>query len=324
MAFEWQVRRLAELFLGRASDYAVQLPTGRYRRVGRPVSLDVLRAHLQGVWTIGTYVQDEQGRCVFAVLDADQDNGLVMLTEVQNCLAGESVPSFLEASRRGGHLWLFFEASLPARVVRAWLGPWCPAGVECYPKQDESAGYGSLIRVPLGVHQRSGKRYPFVVRQGGRLVPLASTLEATLAVLGHVERIPEARVYTASTHPSPVSTSRSPRTHQSPTLSLSGAPRGVEASGIARWCADQEPFALIGRYVRLDQRGVGPCPFPDHHAAGRDRHPSFQVFAPRHPGGTCWRCYTGEISGNVFNFVQRYHGWDAKELWTRLCRGEMF
>ena len=37
---------------------------------------------------------------------------------------------------------------------------------------------------------------------------------------------------------------------------------------IREWCQGQEIVAVIGRYVALDGRGVGSCPFKDHHYRG--------------------------------------------------------
>lgn len=319
-----QARLFANLFIGRQSDYALQLSTGRYRRAGFPVSLEAIHAHLDGLCTLGTYVRDERGRCFFAVFDADQDDGLSQLVDLRRQLAGDGLPSYLEASRRGGHLWLFLRTPLSARLLRSWLLPYCPPGVEFYPKQDESEGYGSLIRVPLGIHRRSGERYPFLIWRDGHVVPVASTIAETLAVLESVERacVPPSLVLAHSRPASPQPARPHTPTHitnqKPPTLT-----RAARPLGIAEWCAEQEPFAFISRYVRLDSRGMGHCPFPEHHRAGCDRHPSFQVFSPRTPGGSCWRCYTGDISGNVFNFLQLYHEMSAKELWTRLRRGEV-
>jgi hypothetical protein len=289
--------------------------------VGRPVSLEVISAHLAGLCTIGTYVMDERGDCSFAVFDADRDDGLIQLGSLHRFLLRlEGVPSYLEASRRGGHLWVFLQTPLRARVLRAWLLPYCPSGVEFYPKQDEGAGYGSLIRVPLGVHRLTGKRYPFLIWQGDRWQPVASTLPDLRAALERIERVAvPARILHADR--SGTCEGAPPHTHHKPEPATM-QPAGRFA-GIAAWCARQDPFALIGRFVALDSRGMGRCPFGEHHVRG-DRHPSFQVFHPKRPGGTCWRCYTSGESGNVFNFLQRFYGLSAQELWTRLCRGEVF
>lgn len=321
------LQHFADRFIGRQSDYALQLPTGRYRRVGFPLSLEVVEAHLTGECTIGTYLLDEQGMCFFAVFDADQENGLQLLADLRCKLAREgvpssreSIPSYLEQSRRGGHLWVFLDTPAPAWAVRKWLLPFCPAGVEFYPKQDEAAGVGSLIRVPLGVHQVSGRRYPFVVSRAGQLVPVASRLMETLAALEEVERatVPQALF---------VAYRRQQRaqenTHTSQTILPSPIHCLSKSPTIADWCAQQEPFSFIGRYVTLDRRGMGRCPFGEHHSDGWDSHPSFQVFQPRRPGGNCWRCYTGDLSGNVFNFLQLYHKLSAQELWSWLRSGNV-
>ncbi|MGH2507053.1 MAG: TOTE conflict system archaeo-eukaryotic primase domain-containing protein [Ktedonobacteraceae bacterium] len=308
-----QAQLLANFCLGRLSDYAVQEADGHYRRVGAPITLTVMRRHLDGVHTIGTYLMDEQGYCFFAVFDADQENGLHLLAHVQERLEADGIHSYLEASRRGGHLWVFLTAPVPAWAVRRWLLPYCPAGVEFYPKQDHTSNYGSLMRVPLGIHRRSGKRYAFLMWRQGRLVPVGLGMEDVLVVLAACERV---------TVPPDLSTAQEQveREHlhtQSQTKNVPQHP-SVGYTTIADWCAAQDPFDLIGNYVRLDSRGLGQCPFGEHHRNGTDLHPSFQVYQPKRPGGGCWRCYTGEVSGNVFNFLQLYRGLTAAALWAQL------
>lgn len=318
-ATEQQAQLLADLFIGRQSDYALQTATGRYRRIGLPVSLSAVQDHLNGSCTMGTYLIDEQGRCFFAVFDADQVHGLELLAEVQRTLAGNGIPSYLEQSRRGGHLWVFFDTPAPAWAVRQWLLPYCPEKVEFYPKQDEAAGVGSLIRVPLGIHQRSGQWYPFVVHKQGLFFPVASSVAEILVSLEYIKRaiVPQA-LFTAYRRADRVQAgTHTSKTIPSPLRSLSGTPT------IADWCAQQDPFSTIGRYVTLDSRGMGCCPLGDHHSDGRDTHPSFRVFEPKQRGGNCWCCYAGGISGNVFNFLQLYHKLSASELWSWIRTGNV-
>jgi hypothetical protein len=314
-----QLQHFADRFIGNQTDYALQLPTGRYRRVGFPVTLEVIEAHLTGSCTMGTYVISDRGVCFFAVFDADQDNGLLRLADLRRELAASGIPSYLEQSRRGGHLWVFLDTPVPAWVLRKWLLPSCPAGVEFYPKQDEAAGVGSLIRVPLGIHQVSGRRYPFVVPHEGHLVPVASRLLDTLAALEAVERatVPQDLFVASCQSTQPPAGTHTSKTIPSPIRWLSRSPT------IADWCAEQDPLSAIGQYVQLDGRGMGCCPFGEHHSDGRDSHPSFRVFEPRRRGGNCWCCYTAGISGNVFNFLQLYHKLSAQELWSWLRTGNV-
>src|SRR5207244_5236192 len=138
---------------------------GSYWRVSEPLALPHLAAHFEGRWTLGSYVLDAASHCSFAVFDADQVDGLACLALLSEELLRGGIPTLLEASRRGGHLWVHFVEPTPAAQVRAWLWPSALAfGVELYPKQDALApgGSGSLIRLPLGVHRQSRGWYPFV------------------------------------------------------------------------------------------------------------------------------------------------------------------
>jgi hypothetical protein len=159
---------------------AVQQRNGSYWRVREPLTLDRIATHLLGRWTLGTYLLDQYSCCSFAVFDADGPDGLERLVGLSAELAEQGIPTLLEASRRGGHLWVHLAGSTPARHVRAWLVPYATAyGIELYPKQDwrVPGGPGSLIRLPLGIHQRSRNWYPFVwLTPEGRVVPVGETV----------------------------------------------------------------------------------------------------------------------------------------------------
>lgn len=297
--------------VGRRSDYAIQQRDGRYFRVKKPVTETVLARHLAGRINIGTYVLDAEKRCSFAVFDADQADGLTILSKLQDDLATRGFPAYLERSRRGGHLWLFFREPCSAELVRAWLLPLAEERhLELFPKQSAGRGVGSLIRLPLGIHQRSGKRYPFLTNA---LQPVAPTLREQLTWLARVERVMP-----------PPGIQLPPRT-SSLLVSLPHQKRDQHLSSrsIRDWNAGQNPFALISRYVRLDHNGTAHCPFIDHHEGARDTHTSFRVFYPRYPGGTCWYCYAWGKGGTAFDFLRYYYRLDAKTLWRRIRDGEL-
>src|SRR2546421_6877231 len=191
------LRLFANLFVSRRDDYAIQQADGRYLRAGRPLTYSTLFAHLHGVETIGTYVIDERGMCRYALFDDDREHPdleqrVKMLVEVQRRLRADAIPSYLEGSRRGAHLWVFCSRLVPASQLRHWLLPYCPAGVEFYPKQDEGTRqYGSLVRVPLGVHRRTNCRYWFFSWQDEgwlHLAPVARSVSDSLAWLSRLQR----------------------------------------------------------------------------------------------------------------------------------------
>ena len=318
----------SRLFVSRRDDYAIQQGNGRYLRVGRPLTKTALHNHLDGVESLGTYVIDEWGRCRFAVFDADTYNGLEVLLGVQEWLANDDVPSYLERSRRGGHLWVLLQVPALASHVRSWLLPYCPAGVEFYPKQDEGNGYGSLIRLPLGVHLLSGCRYPFVEWMPGGLVEVAPTINEMIEWLAVSERVAVPAPALVTAMPTPQAApphDLGGRTHivSNPSATSAALPPSPEMT-IHEWCAMQDPFALIGSYVQLDDHGMGCCPFGWHHDDGLDAHPSFRVYAPRSASSACWYCYTGALGGNVFDFLLLYHHLDTRALWHRILSGEVY
>lgn len=317
-----------ETFISRRDDLARQRDDGRYRRVGHVFEPYHARHHLAGTYTIGSYVIDERGRCRYAVFDADSDNGLEVLQKLQLTLASDTIPSYLELSRRGGHLWIFFAQPAAAHQVRAWLLPYRPLDVELYPLQDEGNGYGSIIRVPLGIHRRSGKRYPFVVPQhaGPGVVPVAPTVQGSLAWLATIQRVAVpvslqcneiARQCNEIAPRAGTLGNREPHTHTSFSLPRMQSPLHQDKLTIREWNALQDPIVFIGRYVQLNSAGVGRCPFSEHHT-GKDEHASFKVYRPGAPGGYCWYCYTWKQGGSVFDFLRYYYGLDAQALWERI------
>src|SRR5712691_4332632 len=200
---ERYLQLLAARCIGRRNDYALQQENGRYLRVSAAVTLDALRRHVAGLETMGAYVIDEQESCHFAVFDADSLDGLVQLLGVQRRLAADGIDSALEGSRRGGHLRVFFASAVAPGLVRRWLLPYCPDGVEFYPKRDWATWEepGSLMRVPFGVHRLTGRRYPFLVAAGSgsgdRLVPAAQSVAASLDWLATIKRVPVSEQETA-------------------------------------------------------------------------------------------------------------------------------
>ena len=314
MAITTYLTTYMHLFVGRHDDYAIQTSSGRYRRAGKPLTKSDVYDHLLGTRTYGTYIMDASGRCRFAVIDADTDDGLDRLWVIQQQLAAQGIVSYVERSRRGGHLWIFFQRPASASQVRAWLLPYCPSDMEFYPKQDEGKGYGSLIRLPLGIHRKSGQRYPFVERSAAGIVSLTSTDDQRTAWLSSI---------TCMEVPLHAKVQECPPPH--PLLSHPKAQR-VETGGsspIRQWNANQDHYQVIGRYVSLSARGVGQCPFGDHHSNGKDTQASFKVYDPNVPGGYCWYCYTWQKGGSVFDFLRYYYQLDTQELWERIQAEEV-
>jgi hypothetical protein len=277
-----------------------------YRK--EPVTADLLLAHLAGDLTLGTYCLSLMNMAHFAAIDIDDDTRWQASREKVKAAA---IPVHVEQSRRGVHLWHFFEEPVPGKIARSFGRALLkmydlPENTEIYPRQAIlKDGPGSLIRVPFGFHRKvqvpgkPGKRYGFQTREGE---PLASTIREQLALMVVAERIPHALVDQLSTsvpEEQIVSPSEPFRTQPvSPDLPLSERIR-----------ASISVFEFVSRYVDLDERGVGFCPFHE------DEHPSFGV----NKAGNYWSCFAGCSSviegktikgGSLIHFWQR---WREKE-----------
>lgn len=283
---------LAQRFVQRWDLYARQLDDGRYVCVHELLTVGHLFAHLRGEITLGTYLLDEESRARFLVLDADDGQGWLRLRTLARGLSGERVPTYLERSRRGGHLWLFLSQAVVGCEARAFgqglLDAHQTEGVELFPKQTRLAGGpGSLFRMPFGVHRLTGRRYGFYTADGS---PLAPTIREQIQALRVPETVPEASF---DIYRSYVSSSRAANPIRS-----SERPRDALSERIK---ASVTVVEFVSQYVDLKPApsgAVGLCPFHDDH------HPSFGV----NTEGNYWYCFAGCGGGSVIDFWMKLKG----------------
>jgi hypothetical protein len=145
---------------------------------GHPLILtyETIRRHLEGQITIAMYAINPSTQCCkWVAIDADYKDAVEDLLKLNYYLGRDGVSAALEKSRRGGHLWVFFDSPQPARSCRIYVfelairlgvpvkGNGLPEGIEIFPKHDElkSGEFGNAIRGPLGIHRGANRRYWF-------------------------------------------------------------------------------------------------------------------------------------------------------------------
>jgi hypothetical protein len=197
----WFVNRLAYT---RQSD-TPNRDSGRHyyyrpKKKGRALKLHAgdIQRHLAGEMTVGLYaINPRNQRVKWMAIDADYRGSLEGLLKLQYELGQDGIQAALEQSRRGGHLWVFFETPVLARLARVYVrhlatrlsvqvkGAGPTEGIELFPKQDslEEGQFGNAIRGPLGVHRGAGRRYWFY--------GAGYDLEAQMAYLRSLRRVPE-------------------------------------------------------------------------------------------------------------------------------------
>ena len=85
-----------------------------------PLTDQVIHDHLTGKITAGLYPLLTDETCWFLAADFDKATWQNDVRAFLDTCAEWKVPTVLERSRsgRGGHIWVFFEAPLPARLAR--------------------------------------------------------------------------------------------------------------------------------------------------------------------------------------------------------------
>jgi len=290
------VRAYADTFIPRYDLYPIQLRDGRYVTVKKPLELALVHKHLRGALTLGAYALSPASMARWICLDADDEDGWHSLVKMAGALSIPRVPAYLELSRRGGHLWLFFEHPLPGADARRFgqrlMHDFGVSGVELYPRQDVlRTGPGSLVRLPLGRHRLTGERYPFVDLDG---YPLAPTIREQVRLLASPRPVPRWFLdeYLAS---APIA---APSAAEAPPVRQPGGERLSE-----RLKQSISVYDFVSQYVALDERGRGHCPFHD------DQHQSFSV----NREGNYWHCFAGCGGGSLIDFWMRWreqHGQD--------------
>jgi TOTE conflict system, Archaeo-Eukaryotic Primase domain len=304
LLLEWEHR-----FLTRRQPYARQQGDGSYRWDFRRLDRLALLAHLQGKETLALSSTDELGQCRWVCLDADAPDGLCQLQLVQHTLSEYGLPSLLERSRRGGHLWLFFTLPQPAAlatgVARAVLEPLYATGqlqrvLEVYPDNSETGQLGHAVRMPLGVHRRTMQRYPFVARDG---TPIElEDLPAAMAFAMSQQAIRPEQLRAVAGQ---MGTLRITGSTPSVSSSASQALPSSTTSAVIRWVDTQvSPLDLLEELasatdMRLAGHGyLGWCPFHDDQAPDVDGSPGTPSFYVVHNSryGWSWRCLSSNCA----------------------------
>ena len=298
------IENFERLFVNRWELYARQLCDGSYRCMRNPLSYQLLWQHLRGQLTLGVYSLDEDDRAKWLAFDADDDKEWADLLALSSRLEDENASSYLERSRRGGHLWLFFEEPLSGRTVRAFgkaLLSWEKTTMEMFPKREKnSGGPGCLIRLPLGVHRRDGKRYPFVDRHG---VLIGQTVQDQLNALLNVQVVSGA--FVAEVLGGVFAEDRNP----APQGVVKQSPEG-ETIGLIDHLKQIDLVQFIGTHVELTPSGKAHCPFHD------DQHMSFSV----NREGNYWNCFAGCGGGDIIHFWEKWRKISRREAIAELAR----
>lgn len=303
------LRAFSDTFIARQDTYPYQLPDGSYTRAHHnhpdgsktyyPFTMQLLEHHLKGERTLGAYILNPKSYTSRIILDDDSDQGLERLHNLSRQWQTQNIPSYLEQSRRGGHLWLFtppLTGRDARRIGKYLLGEQglTTQDIELYPKQEFLHGdqVGSLLRLPFGRHRLTGQVYGFLDPNGR---PLAPRLRDQLERLSQPERVPQpiidnllAAAPAAARH---FGIDRQRLKSYSPTLPPDEKIKRA-----------MSPRDFISQYVDINSQGRGLCPFHDDHKM------SLAVYEDG------WHCFAGCEGQTVIDFYIRWQGYPSLKL----------
>jgi hypothetical protein len=280
-------------FVQQPNLYSVQQADGRYICVRRFLTVGLIQRHLEGKITLGTYVLNKDSKTKYLVLDADTDEVWSNLVNMAHDLKRKGIPSYLETSRRGGHVWMFFQNPMSARYARAFaqdlIWTYSLPTIEIFPKQDRLAdGPGSLIRLPFGMHQVVGRRFGFISPDG---TPLAPRIREQITTLAHAATIPEYAFEVVE---------RPKRVREQAQREIIIYEANETVSTLIKRKVSVLEF--VSQFVDLSAKGKGMCPFH------KDRIPSFSVDDAKN----YWHCFAGCGGGSVIDFWMKWRMCDFK------------
>ena len=141
-----------------------------------PLDKDVILKHLQGRRTLGVYQLAEDNTVRWGWIDVDgkkveEQQRREYTLAIAKSLAQHIGKRFLveDSGNKGYHLWVFFETPVEAKYVTALLrdvvkhvDPMDGLTTEVFPKQTNLHSFGNLVKLPLGIHQKTEQRCFFV------------------------------------------------------------------------------------------------------------------------------------------------------------------
>jgi hypothetical protein len=189
------IELLLKTFSGRSDVHAVQTKMGKtwgYIPEKRALTKDDIVKHLKGERTVGIYFSSPENTTCLMALDLDvkkpwlnayentsqerkRINRLIKksaLGMLEICEMAGLAPLIEYSGNKGLHFWFLGSEQFACHYWRT-LGGWLVKSLrmqpeelswEIFPKQDriEKDGLGNLVKLPLGIHQKSGRRSFFI------------------------------------------------------------------------------------------------------------------------------------------------------------------
>jgi len=167
--------QIEKIFIHRRDCFATQQSNGAYYPTRREITIEDIKKHLNGDITLGAYCLNTDNTVKWACIDLDGTD--LRRLKGDATILYDLFPEFSrileESGRRGYHVWVLFNVSVPAsyaqQLIKSRLNRINMLRFEIFPKQvslSETRKYGNLVKIPLGVHKLSGKKSKILKYEG--------------------------------------------------------------------------------------------------------------------------------------------------------------
>lgn len=204
------VGKMLKLFVGREDIFAKEtLDDHRGRKTEtdpRPLTENIMKEHLTGKITADTYVQRPNSTVRFIVYDVDISKRILLqygsdseamkgylqkaldqTVRIKTELSHMGIQSYIEYSgSRGYHLWIFLTEWIPTRyanmlndIIETKVQKDDDVQIDFYPNKTriKDGRYGQAIKIPYGIHAKSGKRSYFLDEGGHPVMEIDSFVD---------------------------------------------------------------------------------------------------------------------------------------------------
>ena len=197
------IQNYIDLFAGREDTYTKEiLKNGKHQIMEHVMELlteEIIRLHLDGKITAGTYVQRPNGTSKYMIFDVDISKRILLqfpygsqefsaykqkaaeYTRILcRTLKSMGISGYIEdTGYRGYHIWVFFTEWIPIRYIHQ-LAEYAQKEtnaqedilLEIFPNniRIRQGKYGQVLRLPLGIHTITGNRSFFVNEEFQRII----------------------------------------------------------------------------------------------------------------------------------------------------------
>jgi hypothetical protein len=185
-------KALERLIVVRRDVYAIQTDVGRYCKVDEELTTDVIKQHLEGDKTIGSYIFKDDSFVKWFCFDLDINKSVITkITQNENLSSNDIFNRFKDtlitqskhiqvrarhygiylipefSGNKGIHLWGFCDGFIDAGQIRIVMKGILREvdmlsehfHIDLFPAQDSTDGkLGNFVKLPCGIHKKTGNR----------------------------------------------------------------------------------------------------------------------------------------------------------------------